>query len=263
MTHPEGADPTAPRPAGAAPGALPAVLFDAADTLLELTPAFPELLSEQWLGDQGAPSAEAVREALWAIGSEGHWPDDEPDPEARLTTWTDFFHEALRRSGGADSRDAALRAARYALDPANYRCYDDVLPCLERLRAAGHQLALVSNFDQWLRDVLTALDLSRHFDAIVISSELGVEKPHPEIFARTCALLDRSPADCVFVGDSLVVDVDGASAAGMHPLLIDRYGRFPDFSGPRVTGLTAFPDLVLDLVPGSAPRSPSTAGGRP
>lgn len=82
---------------------LPAVLFDAADTLIELTPAFPELLSTAWLGSEGAPSAEAVRQALWAIGSEGDWPDDEPDADARLTMWTVFFREALRRAGGADS----------------------------------------------------------------------------------------------------------------------------------------------------------------
>ncbi|MFG2751704.1 HAD family hydrolase [Streptomyces xanthophaeus] len=226
---------------------LPAVLFDAADTLLELTPAFPELLSTSWLGAEGAPSAQDVREALWAIGAEGHWPDDEADPAARLTMWTEFFQEALRRAGGADSHPAALRAARYALDPANYRLYPDVLPCLDALRAAGHQLALVSNFDGWLREILAAHRLTDRFDEIVISSEVGFEKPRPEIFDLTCRRLRRPPGDCVFIGDSLVVDVDGARDAGMHPLLIDRYARFPDHPGPRITSLLTLVDLVAHL----------------
>ncbi|WP_436735789.1 HAD family hydrolase [Streptomyces sp. BBFR102] len=226
---------------------LPAVLFDAADTLLELTPAFPELLSTSWLGAEGAPSAQDVREALWAIGAEGHWPDDEPDADARLAMWTAFFHDALRRSGGADSHAAAQRAARYALDPAHYRLYPDVLPCLDALRAAGHQLALVSNFDGWLRDILAAHQLTERFDEVVISSEVGFEKPRPEIFALTCQRLGRSPAECVFIGDSLVVDIDGARGVGMHPLLIDRYGRFPDHSGPKVSSLETLVNLVSSL----------------
>lgn len=226
---------------------LPAVLFDAADTLIELTPAFPELLSTAWLGSEGAPSAEAVRQALWAIGSEGDWPDDEPDADARLTMWTVFFREALRRAGGADSPAAAHRAARYALDPANYRHYPDVPLCLDRLRAAGHQIALVSNFDRWLREILDTHQLTERFDTVVISSEVGCEKPRPEIFALTCDRLGRPPEQCVFVGDSRVVDIDGAEGAGMHPLLIDRYNRFPDFTGPRVTSLTTLPDLAARL----------------
>jgi putative hydrolase of the HAD superfamily len=226
---------------------LPAVLFDAADTLLELSPAFPELLSRSWLGTEGAPAAQDVQEALWAIGAEGHWPDDEPDPEARLHMWTAFFPDALRRAGGADSHTAAQRAARYALDPANYRLYPDVLPCLDALRATGHQVALVSNFDRWLREIIAAHDLTRRFDEIVISSEVGFEKPDPEIFALARHRLGRPAAQCVFIGDSLVVDVDGARQAGMHPLLIDRHGRFPDHPGPRIVSLEDLPGLLARL----------------
>lgn len=223
---------------------LPAVLFDAADTLIELVPTPPDLLSRDWLGADGAPSAADVLAAMSAIGAEGRWPDYETDATARLTIWTEFFREALRRSGGTDSADAARRAARYALEPRNYRCYPDVRACLTRLRAAGHQTALVSNFDQWLHEILDAHELSALFDTVVVSAEVGVQKPELEIFAIACARLDRKPGDCVFVGDSITVDVRGSAAAGMRPILIDRYDRLVDFDGPRIRTLDPLPTML-------------------
>ncbi|MFE7632856.1 HAD family hydrolase [Kitasatospora sp. NPDC001119] len=227
--------------------ALPAVLFDAADTLVELVPAIPELLSTAWLGRDGAPDTTAVRQALWAIGSEGDWPDDEPDPERRLAMWSRFCREALRRAGGNASAEAAERAARHILDPARYRAYPDAVPCLRALRAAGHPLALVSNFDRWLRDILDGTGLTGLFDTVVISSEVGLEKPGPEIFVLACERLGRPPGECVFVGDSVVIDVEGAQRAGLHPVLLDRYARFPGFTGPRVTTLDGFAALATHL----------------
>jgi putative hydrolase of the HAD superfamily len=223
---------------------LPAVIFDAADTLIELIPTPPDLLSRDWLGADGAPSAADAFAALAAIGAEGRWPDFETDATVRLTTWTEFFREALRRSGGTDSADAARRAARYALEPRNYRCYPDVRSCLTRLRAAGYQLALVSNFDQWLHEILDAHELSGLFDTVVVSAEVGVQKPELEIFAIACARLDRKPGDCVFVGDSITVDVRGSAAAGMRPILIDRYDRYLDFDGPRIRTLDPLPAML-------------------
>jgi putative hydrolase of the HAD superfamily len=226
------------------PDDLPAVLFDAADTLIELVPTAPELLTRGWLGADGAPSAADVLATMTAMGAEGGWPDYEANPDARLAVWTEFFREALHRSGGTGSADAARRAARHALAPRNYRCYPDVRSCLARLRAAGHQTALVSNFDQWLHDILDAHGLSAFFDTVVVSAEVGVQKPDLEIFALSCARLNRRPGDCVFVGDSITVDVRGSAAAGMSPVLIDRYGRCVDFAGPRITSLDELPALL-------------------
>ncbi|MGW0764029.1 HAD family hydrolase [Streptomyces sp. NPDC002676] len=234
-------------PAPTPGSAMPAVLFDAADTLIELTPAIPELLSTAWLGDAGAPSADAVRRALWDIGAEGNWPDDEPDSRRRLSMWTRFCREALRRAGGGDSAEAAGRAAEHILDPMQYRSYTDAVPCLRNLRDAGHPLALVSNFDQWLRNILDNTGLSGLFDTIVISSEVGLGKPEPEIFVLACERLGRPPEECVFVGDSIAVDVQGALGAGLHPVLLDRYTRFPDFAGPRITTLHGFATLAAQL----------------
>ncbi len=70
----------------------------------------------------------------------------------------------------------------------------------------------------WQYKKLERLDLLRHFDFMVSSEEAGAEKPDPAFF-RLCVEKARcAPAECLFVGDNLPYDVQGAIAAGMRGL---------------------------------------------
>lgn len=77
----------------------------------------------------------------------------------------------------------------------------DARAALERLRKANIKLAVVSNFDTRLRPILRDLQLDSLFDAVVISAELGVEKPNPLIFEHACEQLGVRPCEAVHVGD--------------------------------------------------------------
>jgi HAD superfamily hydrolase (TIGR01549 family) len=89
----------------------------------------------------------------------------------------------------------------------------------ELLAALGrvHRLALVSNFDHapTARAILQRHALDRHFEAILISDEVGIRKPSAEIFREACRRLRLAPAECVHVGDSPADDVAGAVDAGL------------------------------------------------
>lgn len=90
---------------------------------------------------------------------------------------------------------------------------------LEALRNRGLRLGLVSNTasPEWLlRPVLERQGLVERVDAIVLSSEVGKRKPHPEMFERALAELDVPPEEALFVGDRLDADVLGASRVGMR-----------------------------------------------
>jgi putative hydrolase of the HAD superfamily len=101
------------------------------------------------------------------------------------------------------------------------------------------------------RPVPDGTGLTGLFDTVVISSEVGLEKPEPEIFALACERPGRPPQEWVFVGDSVVIDVEGAQEAGLHPVLLDRYARFPDSTGPRGTTLDGFAALATRVpIPG-------------
>jgi epoxide hydrolase-like predicted phosphatase len=83
-------------------------------------------------------------------------------------------------------------------------------------RAAGVATGLVSN--SWGTSIYDGQDLEGLFDEIVISGEVGLHKPHPEIFLLACERLGVEPADAVFV-DDLRENCAGAEAVGMTPVL--------------------------------------------
>lgn len=114
--------------------------------------------------------------------------------------------------------------ARFA-EAGSWEVYPDVRPALGRLREAGLRLAVLSNWDVRLPVVLERLELEAFFDAVVFSQEVGVEKPHPEIFAAVVRALELEPASILHVGDRATEDVEGARAAGWQAVLLDREGE--------------------------------------
>jgi len=90
---------------------------------------------------------------------------------------------------------------------------------------ARFKLALVSNFDHPppLRRLLADTGLEPLFDALVISAEVGLKKPDPRIFDLALARLGLKADSAAHVGDA-PEDMEGAAAAGLLPVLIDRDG---------------------------------------
>lgn len=90
---------------------------------------------------------------------------------------------------------------------------------LKAIREAGIKLAVVSNFDTRLRPLMKVLKCYDWFDSIVVSAEVGLEKPNPEIFLTACKELGVKPEQVLHVGDDKTNDLVGASAAGCDSLL--------------------------------------------
>jgi putative hydrolase of the HAD superfamily len=115
---------------------------------------------------------------------------------------------------------------------------------LEELRRQGVKLAVVSNSDGRLEELLDRFALCRYFDAILDSTVEGVEKPDPEIFRIAAERVGAAPQRAVHVGDLYWVDVVGARAAGVEPVLIDPAGLWPQSDCVKIRDLTAVPELV-------------------
>jgi putative hydrolase of the HAD superfamily len=104
--------------------------------------------------------------------------------------------------------------ARNAVTP-----YEDVLPGLARLQGR----LLVGSISNGNAD-LKAIGLSHHFKVSVAAHELGVAKPDAAIFLEACRLLEVAPEDAVYVGDDILLDVQGAQRAGMRAVWMNRTG---------------------------------------
>jgi putative hydrolase of the HAD superfamily len=228
---------------------LRAVLFDVGETLVHPAPSFPELFSTVVAAEGHTRSPDAVIDASRAVFhrfSEAArdvelWTTS---PERSARFWKSVYERMLRELGIPD--DGHLADVLYArfTDPANYALFDDVLPTLDELEAAGLVLAIVSNFEAWLEDLLGALGVRDRFAVRVISGREGVEKPDLRIFELALERLSLDPVDAMYVGDNPEFDVAPASTLGMTPVLIDRRDRFPDADTTRIADLRELPSLV-------------------
>jgi putative hydrolase of the HAD superfamily len=107
--------------------------------------------------------------------------------------------------------------------PKSWFCYSDVAPALEVLRSRGLPVHIASNFDARLRRVVAGLPaLAALADGLVIASEIGYRKPHPDFYRTACDRLDLAPGCVLCVGDDPENDVLASRRAGLKGVLIDR-----------------------------------------
>lgn len=105
------------------------------------------------------------------------------------------------------------------------------------------RIALVSNGIGWVqRSRLNIADISGYFDSILLSCELDVAKPDPEIFRKAAELLQLEFSDLLFVGDSATSDLKGAENCGMDFAYL-RYDINFSAPGPRVFELKNIKEL--------------------
>jgi putative hydrolase of the HAD superfamily len=92
----------------------------------------------------------------------------------------------------------------------------EMIDAVRRLRGTGVRTGLISN--SWGTGIYEPRLLDEIFDAVVISGEVGLHKPQPEIFRLGAERLGVEPEACVFV-DDLRENVAGAEAVGMTAIL--------------------------------------------
>ena len=102
-----------------------------------------------------------------------------------------------------------------------WELYPEVLEVLEKL-SGRFQLAVISNFDGRLRMILEQLGVAKFFKHVFLSSELGADKPDPEIFRRALNLIHLEPNEVLHVGDDPERDWKAAIAAGLSIFQVER-----------------------------------------
>jgi HAD superfamily hydrolase (TIGR01509 family) len=123
---------------------------------------------------------------------------------------------------------------------------DEVQPVLTALRDRDLTLVVVSNANGTLRAHMERLGLLSLVDHVLDSCEEGVEKPDPRLFEIALSRADAAASSTVHIGDFYQVDVVGARAAGIRPVLLDQAGLRPDADCPRVRSLQEFAERVKE-----------------
>lgn len=120
-----------------------------------------------------------------------------------------------------------------------WRTFADSISCLNKLKALGCPMGLLTNWDLSARDLLKSMNLHDYFDSIVVSSEINSEKPSPEGFIISLENLGVKASEAIYVGDNYHDDVTGANQVGMKALLVERWSRhsYPDANYDRISDM--------------------------
>jgi putative hydrolase of the HAD superfamily len=218
-----------------------AVLLDALGTLVELQPPAPRL--RRLLREAGFEASEEQAGAGFAAEI-AYYLDHhlEGADRERLERLRDRCADEMRRALGIPGLDHAS-ARRAMLGALEFTAYPDVLPALRELRARGLTLVVASNWDCSLPDWLRPTGILELVDGVVTSAEVGEAKPSPRVFERALAVARVSPDEALHVGDKIDNDVQGAAAAGVRPVLLQRVGDPP----PEVEAIRSLSELVALL----------------
>jgi putative hydrolase of the HAD superfamily len=146
-------------------------------------------------------------------------------PDAERAWWRAIVRETFADGAARPEFEACFDTlwAHFAR-PEAWVLDEDALTTLRALRTAGLRLAIVSNFDGRLPELLAGLGITPLVDAVVPSAAHGAAKPDPRLFHAAARILVARPSHMVHVGDDLDVDVRGALAAGCRAVLLARDG---------------------------------------
>jgi HAD superfamily hydrolase (TIGR01509 family) len=196
-----------------------AVVFDLWETVAD------------WPHDDMAPLLDAAGLTLDEWASDDH----------RDRRWTGPFRDyvdslGLDKAAAAHVMELRLELTRRSLVPG-----DGVLAVLDRLRARGLRLGLVSNCSSEVGELWEQSPFAGRFDAVVLSADVGICKPDPRIYRLALERLGVAPGDAVFVGDGHSDELGGAERAGLRAIQL---GSRDGWSGERVDVLEELPALL-------------------
>lgn len=225
-----------------------AILFDAGNTLVFVDPG--RVLGT--LEDLGVGATlERFREAEFRARERLGRVVEEGGSGTEDHVWQEYFVTLFRECGVPEEAVAEVGERLQALHEEEHlwsHVPAETAPALERLRDDGYRLAVISNADGRVEALLERAGLHGHFEFILDSHVIGVEKPDPRIFHAATDRLAIKPPECLYVGDLYQVDVIGARAAGLRPLLLDPWGRL---------------DVDVDTIPTVADLPEYLGGGAP
>ena len=212
---------------------LKVIFFDAVGTLFYL----PKGVGVHYAEGARRHGCEIPAEALQAAFSNVYRAMP-PRPASRAARpdddkgwWRVLVDRVLDRCITAMNGEGALDRGAYFEDvysefskPGVWELFPETRDTLEAL-APHFTLGIISNFDGRLRAILDHLGIADRFQHVVISSEVGADKPDPWIFHRALTMADVSADEVLYTGDDPMRDWRGGEALGLRTFRLDRPGN--------------------------------------
>ena len=207
--------------------AIKAIFFDAAGTLFYLTKTVGDhyaLVGNEIGLKLDAKKLDQAFHAAWKQMPQRAAIDGprENDDKGWWRELVDLVLDQVAPSLSEFDRDNFFEVAyEHFAEAGVWELYPEVPGVLQQLQPR-FQLAVISNFDGRLRLILEHLGISKFFTHIFVSSEIGADKPDPEIYRRALKFIDLKSNEVLHVGDEPERDWEAASAAGLRVFQLDR-----------------------------------------
>jgi len=126
------------------------------------------------------------------------------------------------------------------------KLYDDVESCLKKLKIIGVKSAIITDgipikqYEKILR-----LDIDKLIDLVVISDEIGIRKPNPELFSYFLKKFDVKGKDTIYVGDNLNNDIVPAKLNKINSVYIHRGGKYDTYKTNQKIPFEHKPDYEI------------------
>jgi putative hydrolase of the HAD superfamily len=212
------------------------------------------LLFPNWIRVSEALARQGIQVAPDVLSSAEPRARKQLDDGNTIGTTTDasrgwlFFDLILEQAGIPRSEQTAAALAELHTYHQAHNLWelvpDGVRPALTSLRDRGLTLVVVSNANGTLRAHMDRIGLSAFLDHVIDSCDEGVEKPDPRLFEIALARSNARADSTIHVGDIYQVDVVGARAAGIRPVLLDETGQHPQADCTRISSLGELVECV-------------------
>ncbi|MBD0383455.1 HAD-IA family hydrolase [Paenibacillus sedimenti] len=209
------------------------IYFDAGDTLLTIPAA--QTILKQYLQMRDVDRDEAHISELFTEAFRLFYYVNKQDsfeactPESDREFWVNLYKYVLRKLGVHEEwSEEEIHACCHELydiytAPEYYELFDDVKACLERLREMGFRMGIVSNFAPTLKQILSSKGILHYFEPVIVSTEVGLEKPDPAIFKLALDLAGFAPERILYIGDHETNDIWAPNQVGIDAVRIIRY----------------------------------------
>ncbi|HXF85289.1 MAG TPA: HAD-IA family hydrolase [Anaerolineales bacterium] len=216
---------------------IQAIFFDLDGTLRHSVPEGGQVFDEYVLSlGYSLTEEDRLRALRWEHLYWANSPDLRDDLLAHSADTENFWIEYSRRrliALGISNDQALELAPKVSAHMGEVYAPQSVIPAdvqrvLPQLKRAGYLMAVISNRDEPFDDLLEAHGIREFFDFSLAAGEINIFKPDPGVFTHALQRVNVNAEETIYVGDNYFADVVGARRAGLHPILYDPNGIFPE-----------------------------------
>lgn len=209
------------------------IYLDAGDTLLTIPAA--QTILKQYLQLRSVDRDEAHISELFTEAFRLFYYVNKQDdfvacsPDSDREFWVNLYKYVLHKLGIHEewTEEEIYTCCHELYDiytaPEYYELFDDVKPFLDGLKAKGFRIGIISNFAPTLKAILEEKGILSYFDPIIVSTEVGLEKPDPAIFRLALDMAGLEAEDILYIGDHETNDIWAPNQVGIDAVRIIRY----------------------------------------